>query len=340
MRWLPRPLRRILLPVSVILVLVVLVLAGLGILLGLLTFPLDRRRRSLRFAAFAMAYGLMELYVLGTAGWLWARRAAAHWAAPAGEESWERAHRELLVRALGWLIGAARRCFGFSCAVSDRSHDRLLYEPDPVLVLARHGGPGDSFVLVHLLLTAYQRRVRIVLKQALQLDPAIDVLLNRLGCLFIGPSAGSTAQDVARVADTLGPGDALLLFPEGGNWTPDRRKRVITHLRQRRQFAAARRATLLEHVLPVRPAGVLACLEARSDLRIAFVAHAGLDRIVHPGQVWRSIPLAEPMTIRIWPGSPVPRDPDQQLWWLTMEWAVVDEWIDGHHAGDIDAVAS
>jgi 1-acyl-sn-glycerol-3-phosphate acyltransferase len=343
MRWFPRSVRRMLLPVDAVVVLAVLVLCGLGVLIGLVTFPVDRRRRLVRFSAFGMAYGAMELYVLGTSGWLWLRRTAGRWVAPVGDADWDRWHRELLARALGWLIGAARRCFGFSCVVSDRSHDTLLNEPDPVLVLARHGGPGDSFVLVHFLLTAYRRRVRVVLKQALQLDPAIDVLLNRLGCLFIGPSpgaAGIDAEHIGRVADDLGPGDALLLFPEGGNWTPARRHRVIDHFRRRQQFAAAREAELLEHVLPIRPAGVLACLRARPALRIVFVAHAGLDRIVHPGQAWHSVPLSDPMTIRIWPGSPVPRDPDMQLWWLTMEWAVVDEWIDGHHAGDIDAVAS
>ena len=38
----------------------------------------------------------------------------------------------------------------------------------PLLVLARHAGPGDSFALVDLLLSRYGRRPRIVLKEDLR----------------------------------------------------------------------------------------------------------------------------------------------------------------------------
>ena len=50
----------------------------------------------------------------------------------------------------------------------------------PLLVLARHAGPGDSFALVELLLSRYGRRPRIVLKEDLLWDPGLDVLLSRL----------------------------------------------------------------------------------------------------------------------------------------------------------------
>jgi hypothetical protein len=39
-------------------------------------------------------------------------------------------------------------------------------------VLSRHAGPGDSFLLVHQLLSVYQRRPRVVMKATLQLDPS------------------------------------------------------------------------------------------------------------------------------------------------------------------------
>src|SRR4029450_6899592 len=49
----------------------------------------------------------------------------------------------------------------------------------PVIVLSRHAGPGDSFLLVHQLLSRYRRKPRIVMKAALQFDPGLDVVINR-----------------------------------------------------------------------------------------------------------------------------------------------------------------
>ena len=82
----------------------------------------------------------------------------------------------------------------------DSSDATPLSKADPVLVLARHGGPGDSFALVHLLLTRYHRSVRIVLKDILQTDPLIDVLLHRLGCCFLASPSGDGEDMRARVA--------------------------------------------------------------------------------------------------------------------------------------------
>jgi hypothetical protein len=58
-----------------------------------------------------------------------------------------------------------------------------------VIVLSRHAGPGDSFLLVHHLLSRYQRKPRIVMKAALQFDPGLDVVINRLPNAFVRPSA-------------------------------------------------------------------------------------------------------------------------------------------------------
>ena len=56
--------------------------------------------------------------------------------------------------------------------------------------MCRHAGPGDSFVLVHALVNWFDREPRIVLKDMLQWDPAVDVLLNRLPNRFITPHRG------------------------------------------------------------------------------------------------------------------------------------------------------
>jgi 1-acyl-sn-glycerol-3-phosphate acyltransferase len=182
--------------------------------------------------------------------------------------------------------------------------------------------------------------VRIVLKDTLQVDPLIDLLLNRLGCCFLASASGGRPEMTERLAEMarcLAPREALLLFPEGANWTPLRRRRAIDRLRHDRKMEAARAAELMDNVLPPRPGGVLACLAARPGLRVVVVAHAGLDKVVTARQGWNLLPITTPMKVRAWPTAEIPRDRDALLPWLTLEWAVVDEWIDAFHA---DALSS
>ena len=64
----------------------------------------------------------------------------------------------------------------------------------PVIVLCRHAGPGDSFLLVHQLLSVYHRRPRVVMKAALQLDPSVDIVGNRLPNVWIKSRPGRRAH--------------------------------------------------------------------------------------------------------------------------------------------------
>jgi 1-acyl-sn-glycerol-3-phosphate acyltransferase len=97
--------------------------------------------------------------------------------------------------------------------------------PDlPVIVLGRHAGPGAPLVLIRVLLRDRGRVPKIVLKEKLRLDSALDLLLARIGCAFIGAggAAGAAVTAVAGLASKLTSRDALVLFPEGSDWTPTR----------------------------------------------------------------------------------------------------------------------
>src|SRR5690606_22795993 len=131
----------------------------------------------------------------------------------------------------------------------------------PLIVLSRHAGPGDALILVHHLLTDHRRRPRVVMKAALQLDPCIDIVANRMPNAFVSPG-GRAAEDIGRLAAGLGPRDALVLFPEGGNFTPERRRRAIRRLTRLRRAREAERAARMRNMMPPRPGGVLAALES------------------------------------------------------------------------------
>jgi 1-acyl-sn-glycerol-3-phosphate acyltransferase len=154
------------------------------------------------------------------------------------------------------------------------------------------------------------------------------------------PPAARRGEDVdgriATMSAGLQPGEALLLFPEGGNWTPRRRLRAMARLWASGQPSAVKAAALMEHVLPPRTGGVLACLEARPDLPVVVVAHTGLDAMTSAGLVWRALPFSRPMSVRWWLTTPPPEAVEDRISWLTAEWAVVDQWIDAQQTGGSD----
>ncbi|MBO0731421.1 MAG: 1-acyl-sn-glycerol-3-phosphate acyltransferase [Acidimicrobiaceae bacterium] len=331
MTVLPVAVRRALLPVSLV------VLAGLGLLflvlaiVGALVAPLDRRWRLARASLFAASYCAVEIAALVAAGAVWTKRVAQKARGSATTADWLVINQRILRFALDAVLSSAWRWFRFRVSLDEHSVAGPLDGRAPALVLARHGGPGDSFGLVHLLMSRYAKRVRVVAKSTLQLDPALDILLNRTGGCFLGPG-GSAVQGLRELVASLDTDEVALLFPEGGNWSPARRIRAIQHLQRQRRPAAAQAAELMDHVLPARPAGVLAILDRDDDLPVLFAAHAGLDKIVTLKDVWLAIPFQHAVTVRLLTGTPPPAGDEARLAWLRAEWAVVDEWIDAHHS--------
>jgi 1-acyl-sn-glycerol-3-phosphate acyltransferase len=307
---------------------------------GALAWPLDRRVRAPRLALLATLYLFLDVSLLVSCGALWLRHPVE---ARRDDERWQRAHAGLLRWALATLMSAATPLLGFSLRLEEPPDAARLSDDGPVLVLARHAGPGDSFTLVELLLSRYHRIPRIVLKETLQWDPGLDVLLNRLSACFL-PTRSAAGEDLpgrlAELAATLHGHDAMLIFPEGRNWTPRRYLRALARLRRqglrrRALRQAAADAADNPNVLPPRPAGVLACLAARPDLDVVVIAHTGLEDLVNPALVWRALPLGDrPMTVRWWyeAARTIPASPDDQYQWLRIQWSIVDSWIGARKA--------
>lgn len=245
----------------------------------------------------------------------------------------QRGHLALLQRFLGLLIRLAGITFGFRLEVHEpvtqpRDTERMSGQ-EAVLVLARHAGPGASFVLVHLLMSRYRRVPRIVLTERLRLDPAIDVLLGRLGCRFIASGGEAAVAAVAELAAALQPRDALVLFPEGGDWTPTRQRFAVARLRRRGLHVQAQRAAQMVHVLPPRPAGTLAAVTAAPAADVVVFSHTGHDDLQDLSSVWRSLPLRRPLDVIWWREAAVnvPRGEAAVVDWLFDLWQRIDVWV-------------
>ena len=214
------------------------------------------------------------------------------------------------------------------------------YPGKPLLVCCRHAGPGDSFTLIYALMHWYDREPRVVLKDTLAWDPAIDVLLHRIPARFISPNPkeGAGVEDqIAELATGLDENDAFVIFPEGGNFTARRRERGIERLHKLGMHRMADRAEAMTNVLAPRPGGFLAALEAAPDADVVLVAHTGMDHLLTVGDIWRELPMDKRLLMQWWqvPRDEIPQDREDQIEWLFGWWERIDLWINEHRAEDL-----
>ena len=333
-RWVRRPLAAGLI---VGLVVAAFALPLLVFLAAVASPALPGHWRPLRLLAFALVYLTLECLGLVAAVALWV---ASGFGWKLRSPRFQRLHYAVIRFLLAEVMAAARVLFKLDVVTDGASwsplDDGVPGSTNAMVVLSRHAGPGDSFLLVRTLMNRdHLRRPRIVLKDTLQLDPLIDVYLNRLPNRFISPAGGADAvAGIAELAADLGDEDALLIFPEGGNFTEGRRRRAIDRLRGRGMATDAERAEAMRHVLPPRPGGVAAALAAAPHADVVFVAHTGLEHLSTPRDLWNGLPMDKTLHMR-WefvPAADVPRDPDEQKDWLYRRWADIDAWISSYAA--------
>lgn len=350
MRLPPKWLRRIVLaPLIVIVAVFVMVLEPLWLVIALaLTSLVPGRFRLPRVVFLASVYLLWDallvlaLFVLWIAsGFGWKLRTPG----------FVRAHYRLgsvALRVLFWVFGGVLRLTivtagsGAASASAARADFDALFVPGkPVVVASRHGGPGDSFILIHTLLNQVARQPRIVMKDTLQWDPAVDILLNRLPMQFITPSGfgakktgggHGVEEQIGRLATGLDDDDALVIFPEGGQVSAKRRTSRIQRLRKAGRVELAERAEGLRHVMPPQPGGVYAALAAAPDADFVYIGHTGLDKLLTLGDIWRELPMDKRITMRAWrvPHADIPTDREAQGDWLFEWFERIDEWIGEH----------
>ena len=360
----PRIVRRLVFPPLVFLLTVgALVLSPLLLVLAVVALPSrSGRRRALRLIWFALAWLVMESAALVAALGLWIT--SGFGGRLRTEASMDR-HYGLVRWFLATLFRIALRVFRLKVEIEEpppTAEELAARLARPVIVLSRHAGPGDSFLLVHHLLSLYRRKPRIVMKAALQFAPSLDVVINRLPHAFVHPrrrpaparpaapasaasatSATSVTEaasseapmesavvgEIRRLAAGLGPTGALVIFPEGGNFTPARWRRGINKLEESRRYEEARRARAMENLLPPRSGGAFAAIDSAPSADVIFVAHTGLDDLITVGDIWRALPMEQIIKAKWWrvPAPDVPRERDEVVRWLYEWWERIDTWI-------------
>lgn len=300
--------------------------APLLLLTTIASAPADRSFRLPRALLFFDAYVGLDCIALVACGGIWMRRLIDRDAAAAVDRAYVVAATLLdrLYRLAGVLLDVRTALDGDADAVSV-----ITGSARPVIVLSRHAGPGDSFLIAHSLL-GMGRRLHVVLRAALRFEPVIGVLGTLLPLCFVRRGHGrsdATLQRITALAATLDDTSALLLFPEGGNVSDKRVRRGITALLRAGMRRKARQAARLRHLAAPFPGGTLAALRGAERADVTFLAHNGLSKVDAPW--WRRIPLHATLHMHLFlvPCSDIPATTAARSQWLFDWWQRMDAWI-------------
>lgn len=324
-----------------------LILSAAGLLLSPLLLAVSalmaavlRRPQPMLFTRFLIAYLAREFGGLIACGVLWV--ITGFGARIRGPRS-----RRLHYRLLGWYVhGLAQK------VVSLLDIDLNVQIPDevaaalrrdrPLLFFSRHAGPGDTLLLVDMIQRDFGRLPSVVFKDMLTVDPCVDLVGYRLPHAVLDTSDRDECEArIKEVTAQLDPKGILVLFPEGGNVTAERRRRALRSVwRQgrRRQAEAAQR---MKHVMPPHPMGALAALAGNPEADVIFGAHTGLGLAAFPRELWKHTPIGQTLKERMWlaPADERPSDPEEQIDWLYGWWKRIDDWVDAQGEEPLEPAA-
>lgn len=332
----PKAIRRVLLaPLVLVACLLLLVISPLLLLAAVIAdLFLPGRAQALRLTGLALVYLIYEALGIVILFCLWV---VGGFGLFLHTEPIQAAHYTFVRLWTGGLYRAAAWFLKLQITIEDPPERRA----GPVLVFSRHGGPGDSILLTNRLMAGFGRRPRVVMLAKLQWEPVFDIVGNRLPNRFITHDPQRKTrylEAIGELATGLGPRDALLLFPEGGQFSERRRLRAIWKLRQEGHEDSAEKATDIRNLMPPHPGGVSEAISHAPDADVVFVAHTGLENLHSPLELWRALPLDRPIMGRYWriPPSEVPPEGQARIDWLFGWWATIDAWVAAHRVEAAD----
>ena len=273
-----------------------------------------RRLPTTRLLAFALLWTWLEMCGVVASVVLWS----------IGRSRDQRANYALQRWWAARLIGSLRRSCGF--AIEVRGADAL--GDAPLVVLGRHASLGDALVSAWALGSHAGRLPRYVLKKELSLDPCLDIVGRRLPNYFVDRSSAAVSREldgIAALATELGTDDVAVIFPEGTRANDRKRTSSIERMRDR-DPARAQQMSALQHLLPPKPAGARALVEAAVGADVALMWHIGFDGLDTFGRIRRRLAAGAPhaeVVFELHPRATVPEG-EAFVSWLDERWLDLD----------------
>ena len=240
-------------------------------------------------------------------------------------------HERLQRWSIDVLARRAEQLLGLRLDIDPASAAALT--PGPVIVLCRHVNIVDA-PLPTLLYHRLGYRTRGVIMSELLADPGFDLIYSRTGSVFIHRDNGPEGiANVRTLGQRLDSTTAIVIFPEGRLFRPDRLERATTRLALKNTDRSARLDSL-RHVLPPRPAGVLALIDTL-PADVVVIAHTGLDHYASFTQLAQAVPLHNPIRVTAWrvPRDQIPEGDAQRIAWLDQQWLLVNDRVAAGNVG-------
>jgi len=205
-----------------------------------------------------------------------------------------------------------------------------LVEGGPLVVLIRHVSTIDVLVPGYFLAQRHGLRLRYVLKRELLAEPCLDIAGHVLPNHFVSRSGEDTARELDAIRALkrgIGPGDGVLIYPEGTRYTPEKLAQIAANARSPEVRA---RAASLRHLLPCRTGGTLALLGEAPAADVLVVGHRGLEGLTDLPSLRSGALVGRTVHVRFWrePAANVPSEPSAQSEWLHTQWRRLDDWLD------------
>ena len=231
----------------------------------------------------------------------------------------------------GWNFAALRFFFSLDFRVKDPDQ----VPPGPILLLSRHASMIDTMLPSEYVVRPFGIKLRYVLKKELLLDPALDIGGNRLPNYFVDRRSNDSSTErsaVRELATDLDADEGVLIYPEGTRFSEEKRIRYTKRLRNE-PGRVAEVAASLRRVLPPRPGGTLALLEA-SAADVVVLMHRGLEGFARVKDMWSGELVGSKIVTRFRRvrRSEIPEGRAGRVEWLFNLWSEVDDWVVGEEA--------
>jgi 1-acyl-sn-glycerol-3-phosphate acyltransferase len=267
-----------------------------------------------RLLGFALLWTWLELAGVGASVVLWSVGKSRSRGANYALQRWWAAR----------LIGALRVTCGFVIDV----HGIEALGDGPLVVLGRHASLGDALVSAWALGSLADRTPRYVLKKELSLDPCLDIVGRRLPNYFVDRSSARVSRElegIATLSADLRGRDVAVIFPEGTRSNDKKRSSALERMRNRDPLRAERLADL-QHLLPPKPAGAQALLDAAPGASVALMWHIGFDGLDTFGRIRRRLAAGRvraQVVFEMHDRATVPTG-DEFVEWLDRQWMELD----------------